>query len=298
MSDTLARGPVTSTSGSATADRIEVVRRPPRTEDKQERRDRRARWMYMVLGIVVPAAVIALWQVVSSTGAIDARLYPSPSTIVSRLWDSLQDGDLIDETRVSLQRVLGGYVMGVVFGGVLGAAMGLVKLVRSALEPSLNALYVVPKLALLPVFITIFGLGESSMVALIGWTVFFFVWINTMEAFSAVPVGYREAALSLDLSRFATFRQVLLPCALPQIVVGLRVSMNVAILVTIGAEFVIGGRGLGYFINNARQLFITEKMYAGIVAVAIIGVVIGFIVAWIGNRLTPWTRQNHNITKA
>lgn len=289
-----ARVEMTATSDASV--RSVVTRRPRRSTESQARRDRWERVVAGSLGVMVALLLFGIWQVASTADFIDGRLYPSPSTIASRAWELTRDGELIEATRTTVSRITLGYLVGIALGAPLGALMGMVRMTRSAFELTLNALYVVPKLALLPVFITVFGLGNSSVIALIGWTVFFYVWLNTMEAFAAIPFGYREAGRSLDLSPLATFVHVLLPCALPQILVGLRVAMNVAVLVTIAAEFVVGSAGLGYLVNNARQLFNNGEMYTGIVAIAAVGVIMTGAVVWIGRRLTPWTRAKRSPT--
>lgn len=115
----------------------------------------------------------------------------------------------------TLRRVLAGYAVGTVSGYLLGLLMGSLPLVRAALEPLLDALYVVPKLALLPVFLNMFGLGEGPQVALVAATVFFFVWISTMAAVLAIPSGHRDAGQVFGASAWQMFRHVLLPASCP-----------------------------------------------------------------------------------
>jgi len=191
----------------------------------------------------------------------------------------------------TLRRVVLGFAIGGLVGFLAGAVTGLSRLARSALEPMLSALYVVPKLALLPVFITIAGLGEPPVIVMVSWTVFFYIWIYTMEAFTQIPEGYREAARSLNVGRRAMFRHVLLPAALPHLFVAMRVAISVAILVIVAAEFVVGTTGLGYVIFDSRRLFMNDRMYVGIVTVALLGVILATMITWIGRRLTPWAEQ-------
>jgi sulfonate transport system permease protein len=174
--------------------------------------------------------------------------------------------------------------------------MGSVRLLRRALEPTLDALYVVPKLALLPVLLNMFGLGEGPKVALVAVTVFFFVWIGTMTAVMAVPEGYRETGAAFGASRAQMFRHVLVPGALPQIVVSLRVAAGVAVLVIVAAEFIVGDSGLGYLIFNSRALFINDRMYVGIVVVALFGVAFSELIRALGRLVTPWAPQDRGPT--
>lgn len=265
---------------------VEVVREPGAADPV--RRARLRTYLERTLAIAVPLVGLALWQVASSRRWIEPRLYPSPTTILDEGWNLLVDGRLRTDITATLYRVLIGYVIGSLTGLVVGTFMGVSRLFRAALEPTLNAFYVVPKLALLPIFLAILGYGEAPKLALVAVTVFFFVWIETMEAMASVPAGFREAARAFDVSAPQMFGHVLLPAALPQIFVALRVSMGVAVLVNTAAEFVVGNDGLGYLIFNSRALFAVERMFVGIAVVAIVGVVLSSVVGVVGRWLTPW----------
>lgn len=240
------------------------------------------------LGILVPLGLLALWELTAQTGIIDARAYPPPSKIATEGWALLWSGSLVTDIWATLLRVLAGFALGTVGGLVAGFALGMSRGIRAAFEPMLTALYVVPKLALLPVLLTIFGFGEAPKIVLVAITVFFFVWIDTMDAVSSVPGGYRDAARVFGASRGAMMRHVLLPAVLPRLFVSMRIAIGVAVLVIIAAEFVISRDGLGFMIFNARQLFINGWMYVGIVCVAIMGVVLQALIRRIGERVTPW----------
>jgi sulfonate transport system permease protein len=266
-----------------------IVREAPRDENGERIHRRRMHRAERILAAGIPLLLIGLWQLSSSRELIDSTIYPSPVDIGRETWDLLADGRLRTDTWVTLRLILSGYLIGAAVGFLLGTAMGVSRLLRAAFEPLLNGLYVVPKLALLPIFLTIFGFGQAPKIVLISITVFFFVWIETMEAIVAVPIGHREAARSFSSSPFVMFRHVLLPATLPQIFTGLRIAMGVAVLVTIASEFVVGNQGLGYLIFNSRQLFQIKRTYVGIVWVALLGVALSSIVGWVGRRLTPWS---------
>lgn len=240
------------------------------------------------LALGIPLALFGLWELVSSAGFIDNRIYPAPSELASTAWELAGDGRLGEDVLATLKRMLVGFVFGVLLGALLGLVLGLSRGARRALEPLLNALYVVPKLALLPIFLTIFGFGDMSKYVLVAVTVFFFVWIGVMEALETVPAGYIEAAKSLGVSRWELFRHVYVPAALPQFFVAMRVASGVALLIVIASEFVVGTDGLGYLIFNSRQLFLMSRSYVGIVVVALVGVCFTAMIVWLGRKLTPW----------
>lgn len=273
-----------------------VTRAPGPAELRPRAHARRQRVIKLSLSIGVPVGLLLLWQVASDSTWIDPRLYPSPTTIAEAAWDMAVSGVLWHDLWISCQRVLLGFLLGAVVGLALGVLTGLSKYVRAALEPMLNGLYTVPKLALLPIFLTIFGLGEGPKIVLIAVTVFFYVWISTMSAILVVPKGYREAAVSFGAGNWQMFTKVVLPAALPQTFVGLRISMATAVLVLVGAEFIVGNDGLGYVIFNSRSLLQNERMYVGIVCAALLGVVASAIVRWLGRRLSPWSPEDNAIS--
>jgi sulfonate transport system permease protein len=275
------------TKADAPVERV-IVREPGAAERAPARAAARRRSLEVGLAIAVPVVLIALWQLAAERGWIDARLYPAPSTIAANGWDRAVDGKLWPDVWATTRRVVLGFLLGTAIGVVLGLLMGTSRTVRAALEPLLDALYVVPKLALLPIFLNMFGLGEGPQLALVAATVFFFVWISTMTAIMAVPEGYQEAGAVFGASRRQMFRHVLLPGALPQILVGTRIAAGVSVLVIVAAEFVAATDGLGYLIFNSRSLFQNDVMYVGIVCVALLGVIFSEIIRFLGRRLTPW----------
>ncbi|GGM58920.1 ABC transporter permease [Dactylosporangium sucinum] len=272
------------------AERQRILRTPGRHELAPERWMRLLRLRDLALGAGVPLLLAVLWQVACDAGWIDRRLYPSPLDIIRTAGDMWQRDTLWPDLLASLRRTGLGYVIGSAVGALFGVAMGLWRPIRAALDPLLNALYTVPKLALLPVFLTVFGFGELPVVALIAVTVFFFIWISTMSAMVAVPEGYREAGVTLNLSTWQMFRHVMLPAALPEIFVGLRIAAGVSVLILVGVEFVLGGNGLGHVIEQGRTTLVLGQTYVGIVVVALVGLVFSVVVQLIGRLLMPWSR--------
>ncbi|MGW0872324.1 ABC transporter permease [Streptomyces sp. NPDC002740] len=269
-----------------------LVRRPGPEELHPVRTHRRRRALELSLAVAVPLLLILLWQLAAVRGWIDDRVYPAPSAILADGWDRAAAGELWPDVRATLERVLGGYALGTASGYALGLLMGSLALVRAALEPLLDALYVVPKLALLPVFLNMFGLGEGPQVALVATTVFFFVWISTMSAVLAIPTGHRDAGRVFGASPWQMFRHVLLPASLPAVLVGARIAAGVAVLVIVASEQIAAADGLGHLIFDSRALFQNDVMFVGIVCVAVLGVVFSELVRIVGRLLTPWAPRD------
>ncbi|MEV0595914.1 ABC transporter permease [Nonomuraea cavernae] len=272
-----------------------LTRRPGVAELHPVRTRRRWSAAKIALGVSVPVLFVVVWQLSAALEWVDPFLYPPPSRLVPGIAALWEDGRLVDATVTSVRRVILGYLLGAVTGLVVGFLMGMSRVLRAALEPFSWAWYTVPKLALLPIFLTIFGFGDTSVVVLIAMTVYFFVWISVMSAVMAVPTGYREAALMLRANRWEMFRHVLLPAALPEIFVGLRIAAGVSVLMLVGIEFVISDQGLGYLIEQGRTLLLLEQSYVGIVLVAAIGYFFALLVKLIGRLFIRWAADDNAI---
>jgi sulfonate transport system permease protein len=276
--------------------RTKMLIRKPAAADRDPARARHRRQVSdKALAVAVPTSLVLFWQLASSKGWIDSRLYPSPTDVAGSFRELYDNGQLWDATYTSARRMVLGYLIGAAIAIVAGVLMGLSRRVRAAFEPMFWALYTVPKLALLPVFLTVFGFQEQPILALIASTVFFFVWISTMTAVMSVPIGYREAAMVSGAGRWHVFRHVILPGALPQIFVGLRVAAGVSVLTLVGVEFVFGSKGLGYLINNSRTIFAQEQAYAGIVVVSILGLAFSMLVRLLGRIACPWVKEDQAV---
>jgi NitT/TauT family transport system permease protein/sulfonate transport system permease protein len=268
-----------------------VRREASASPEQATARRRRRRLIELALGIGAPVVLIGLWQVTAASGAMNPLFFPPPSKVWSAALTLVESGELFHHLWVSLVRVLIGCAMGVVSGVAAGVLLGTSRWVRATLEPLLSALYTVPKLAVFPLLLLIFGLSESALNVAIGMTVFFFMWVSTMTAFLAVSAGHREVAQSFNAGPWQTFRHVLLPAALPQMFVGLRLSVGVAVLMMVGVEFSQAGEGIGYLIWYSWTLFQAPKMYVGIVAVALMGLLLSTIVKWVSVLVLPWARS-------
>ena len=269
----------------------EVVRRPGAADTDPRRHALRRRVIERSVALVVPIVGFGLWEWAARAGYINTQFFPAPSRIWRTGVDMLQDGDLQHDLYVSSRRVIFGYLLGVSTGTLVGVLMGMSRLLRAALEPTLSALYTVPKLALLPLLLLIFGIGERPLVIMIAITVFFFMWISSMSAIMSVAEGHREAVRSFGANHRQMFAHVLFPAAIPQLFVGLRLSAGVSVLVMVGTEFVQSSDGIGHLIWFSWSLFLADRMYVGIILVAILGLLFTELIKLIGRRVAPWAEN-------
>lgn len=251
----------------------ELVRRTPgAAELAPQRHARRRRALTLTLAWATPIVIVVVWELTARLGVLDTRFFPAPSVIWQAGVKSFEDGTMTDATLDTVRKLLIGYGTGVVAGVALGVLLGLSWLVRAALEHTLVALYTLPKLALFPVFLLVFGLGSLPQIVLVGVSVFFIVVLASTTAVLSVEQGYRDAAAVLGAKRTQLLRHVILPAALPAIATSIRLTAGIAILVIVGIEMVSGDSGLGYLIFQRSQVFDPATMYAGVIIAGVIGV--------------------------
>jgi NitT/TauT family transport system permease protein len=189
---------------------------------------------------------------------------------------------------VSLSRIVVGFLLGAIPGVVIGLAMGLFSPIRALIQPLIDATFPIPKIAVLPLFIMIFGIGEESKYAIIATAVIYLVLINTVAGVRNIETIYLDVGKNFHASRSMMFTDVALPGALPLIVTGLKLGMGVALLVIVSAEFVGARSGLGYLIWTSWQVFQVEKMYVGLLLTALLGFGVAILLSYLERILIPW----------
>jgi len=243
------------------------------------------------LAILTPLAVLAIWQLLSTVGWTNQRYVPSPVSIAEAGWDLVVSGRLALDIGASLRRLVVGYVLGAVPGVIIGMIMGLNRWVRAAVDPLIAALYPVPKIALLPLLMLAFGLGDGSKVAVVAMSVLFLTIINTTAGVVQLDRIYFDVARNYGTPWYKLFPRVILPGALPTIFAGLRISMGVSLVVLVGAEFVASDSGIGYLIWVSWQTLVIENMFVGIIVITVLGVLSTLFLHECERLLVPWRRD-------
>lgn len=251
-----------------------------------------------VVGLIVPVALLAMWEAAALFGFLNPFFFPAPSRILIAAATDFATGALMADFAMTISRILTGFALGGSLGYVVGLITGTNRRVRALLEPMFSAMYTIPKIAILPIFISIFGLGEPPKIALVSVTVFFYVWVYTLQAVLNIEPNFLDVARTYTTSRYAILRHVIIPASLPQVFAGLRVAIAVATLITISSEFVVGDTGLGYIIFHSRMLMRVEDSYVGIFVVAIMGFVFQKSVVAIGKKMTPWSSPSRDASQA
>jgi NitT/TauT family transport system permease protein/sulfonate transport system permease protein len=178
-----------------------LLRRPGPAEVDPERFQRRRRRRDLALSIGTPIVLIGIWQFITTSGAVDQRFWPPPSDIVVSFQESISSGILLDALGTSMVRILMGFIFGSTIGIAVGLTLGSVRVLRVALEPIISAVYTVPKLALLPLLLLVFGIGETPKIALVALGTMFPIYLTLFSGIRGVDAKLIEAGSTLGLTR-------------------------------------------------------------------------------------------------
>ncbi|WP_416276891.1 ABC transporter permease [Nocardia sp. alder85J] len=242
------------------------------------------------LRLISPVVVIVVWQLLSSTGILPAKLLASPSTVVTTAIDLIRDGTLPHAITVSLQRALIGFVVGAVIGVALAVVAGLSLFGEYLVDPPMQMLRTLPFYGLIPLLILWFGIGELPKIVLVAFGTVIPLYLNTFAGIRSVDGKLAEVARVQRLSRFGLIRHIVLPGALPQALVGLRQSLGVAWLALIVAEQVNADAGIGFMINDAREFLRTDIIVVGLLVYSLLGLLTDAIVRLIERKALVWRR--------
>jgi sulfonate transport system permease protein len=248
-------------------------------------RRRVPRWVRRPVG---PLLLLLLWQVASWTGTAGTDLLASPVTVVRTLGHLTADGELGSAIAVSLERVGKGVLVGSLVGVTLALLAGLFRLGEDLIDASVQMLRTVPFVGLIPLFIIWFGIGETPKIALVALGVAFPLYLNTYAGVRNVDAGLVEAARTLGLNRLGLIRHVILPGALPSVLVGVRYSLGIAWLALIFAEQINANKGIGQLMTDAQEFQRTDVILACLVVYAFLGLAVDAVVRLLERAFLSW----------
>lgn len=235
-----------------------------------------------------PLLLVALWHGLSVSGVLPEAVLAGPKAVVSSTVDLLGSGELQAAMWASLRRALVGLAIGGSVGTVLAVVSGLTRLGEDIIDSTVQMLRTVPTVALIPLLIIWFGIGEAPKIALIAIATAFPLYINVYAGIRNVDVGLVEAGRTLGLSRAGLVRHVVLPGALPNALVGLRYSLAVSWLALVFGEQVNATAGIGYLMSNAREFFQTDVLVVCLVVYALLGLSVDVIIRLLERVLLAW----------
>lgn len=244
-----------------------------------------------ILGLFSPLLILALWELMSRTGILDARFFPPPTLIAVSFWELLRNGILVHDIGISLFRVVIGFLAGAIPGLIIGLSMGLFKPIRVFLRPIVSATYPIPKLALLPLVLILFGLGEVSKIVIIALGTFFMVLINTSAGVLNLDKIYLDVAKNYGASRRDFYTKIALPGALPLIFTGFELGMGMALLLIVAAEMNGALWGIGYLVWESYAIYNLREMFVAFICISALGYIFAEVLAAIQRKIVPW-KQN------
>ncbi|MDE2572043.1 MAG: ABC transporter permease [bacterium] len=235
-----------------------------------------------------PLAVLVLWESLSRSGIVDARIIPPPSAVAVTMASMFRHDGLGGQAFVTLGRFLGGFALGAVPGIFLGLTMGLYRAARVAFAPLVAVIYPLPHIAIFPIILILVGQNERANIVMIAFGPFFTMAITAMGAVLAIEPIHREVAKSFETSPRDLYTRVVLPATLPSIFSGLRIALGAALISTIAVEFLVSDTGIGHIIWNSWQTLSLGQSMAGLVLTGIIGVASYALLDAAERRLVPW----------
>ena len=229
------------------------------------------KWLLRVAPWFLPVGIVAVWQLASSVGWLSTRILPSPEGVVTAFWTLSASGELWQHLAISSRRALIGFSISGSLGLILGLISGLSRWGERLLDTSIQMLRNVPHLALIPLVILWFGIDESAKIFLVALGTLFPIYINTWHGIRNIDRGLVEMARSYGLSGIPLFIHVILPGALPSIMVGVRFALGLMWLTLIVAETISANSGIGYLAMNAREFLQTDVVVVAIILYALLG---------------------------
>jgi ABC-type nitrate/sulfonate/bicarbonate transport system permease component len=245
----------------------------------------------LFIAIASPLLILLVWEIVVRIHLLDARFFPAPSSVIGELILLAQSGQLFIDIGWTLLRVVIGTLLGTIPGVVLGIFLGLSPMVRAFVQPAISALYPVPKIALFPLVMLIFGIGEASKWAIVAVAVFFQVFYSTLAGVVNIDRIYLDVASNFKASRWQTFYTVAIPGALPFIFTGFQLGLGMALIVVVIAENFGTQVGVGFLIWRSWQIFEVRDMYVGLIVVALMGYCFQLLLQRLQKAIIPWKKD-------
>jgi NitT/TauT family transport system permease protein len=243
---------------------------------------------------LLPAATVVIfvlvWEIWVRARGIAPIYLPAPSAIATYLYRMIVDGSMLYNLGITLVRIFAGFALAAVTGILLGVLMGMSRIVARVADAWIAALYPLPKISLIPLLIIWLGTGEAYKIVISAVTAFFPIVISTYAGIRQVDRGLMKAAMDLGASPRQIQLKVVIPAAIPSILAGLQLGMGVTIILVVAAEMIGGSAqgGMGYLLISAGQVMETEKVFASLVVLAVVGAAIIKLQQWADRIVAPW----------
>ncbi|HYX28482.1 MAG TPA: ABC transporter permease [Pyrinomonadaceae bacterium] len=247
--------------------------------------------MRTTLRVAAPILLLLIaWEMISRSGFINSALFPPPTKVILALWGMIESREIFTDLRASYVRLLGGLSAGALIGVGLGLLTGRIKFMADVISPLIQLFRPLPPVAIIPLVIVWFGIGETAKIFSIAFAVFFPVWLNAHLGAQQVPQRLLWSASTLTSSRLKIFWRVIFPASLPFIVAGMRTGIAVAFVMVFVAELMGASEGIGYEISTAHLAYRIDKMMAALAILGASGALADYLFAKAINWKYPWLR--------
>lgn len=239
-------------------------------------------------GVAVGIAIVGAWQLLANAGVISPVFFPGPDRSFGVLWEQLHDPEFWVTFRETLRRMALGFVSATVAGVAVGGAIGMSQKLRDYVVPTLELIRPLPASAIIPVFILLFGMNDTMVVAVIAFAAIWPIMLATIHGFRTVDVRLFEVSRLLGMSYFEVVRKIAIPSAMPDILAGARLALTVSLILAVVAEMLSGLIGLGHNIMMAARAFRSADLYAGIIVLGAVGYVANTALERVEQHLLRW----------
>ncbi len=238
--------------------------------------------------MAVPLLILCVWQVLTSAHLLASNTMPPPAAVASSFWQLIITNQMLPNLLISLQRVVFGLALGVAAGTALGLGAALSRAGEDTIDPTVQMARTLPHLALIPLMILWFGIGETPKIVLIALGSVFPIYLNLFSAIRGADRKLVELVSVLGLSRAETIWHVILPAALPGFLVGLRQAFGISWISLVVAEQINADAGIGYLVMNARDFLRTDIIFDGLIVYALLGLATDQAVRALEQKLLAW----------
>ena len=235
--------------------------------------------------------IVAIWYAIAYSGFVNPALIPTPHAVAAQFWQQLVYARLPRDILMSTQRVLLGVILGTTVAVPVGFALGWYPRVRTFIDPLINFFRALPPIALIPLVVVYFGLGELAKVVILFYASFFAGVIVMYEGIAQISPIYIRVARTLGATDAEIFRKVILPLAVPHVLTALRVALGVAWATLVASELIAAQQGLGALIQNASSFFQLDIIYVGIICIGLIALVMDVLLRMVARRLVSWQER-------
>jgi NitT/TauT family transport system permease protein len=250
-----------------------------------------ARVLAGIKGMAIVMIFFAVWEVLPRTGLVQAMFLP-PATTVVRAWiDLLSSGELLKHIVISLQRVAAGFGLSLAIIIPLGCLIGWYRSFERFIDPLVQAFRQTSALALFPIFILFFGIGEFSKIGMVFWAAQWPILLGTISGIRNVDPLLVDVARTLGIKDLKLFIRIILPAAFPSIMTGIRLGAGASFLVLVAAEMIGAKSGLGFMIINAQYNFEIPQMYSAILTISLLGMAVNYLLVWIEKKAMAWKEE-------